>query len=71
MLQTNEKIRLLLRRKGMTITDLANSIGTTRQNLTNKLTRNNFSENELKDIAKALKCSLILEFDDNESDEKI
>ena len=71
MLKTDEKIRLLLRRKEMTVTDLANSIGTTRQNLTNKLKRNNFSENELREIAKALNCSLILEFEDGESVEKI
>lgn len=71
MLKTDEKIRLLLRRKEMTVTDLANSIGTTRQNLTNKLKRNNFSENELREIAKALNCSLILEFEDGESGKKI
>ena len=71
MLKTDEKIRLLLRRKEMTVTDLANSIGTTRQNLTNKLKRNNFSENELREIAKALNCSLILEFEDGERGEKI
>lgn len=71
MLETNEKIRLLLKRKGMTVTSLAESINTTRQNLTNKLNRNNFSENELKDIANALGCSLILEFEDIESKERL
>ena len=71
MLETNEKIRLLLRRKGMTVTRLAESINTTRQNLTNKLNRNNFSENELKEIAEALGCSLILEFEDIKSKERI
>ena len=71
MLETNEKIRLLLKRKGMTVTSLAESINTTRQNLTNKLNRNNFSENELKEIANALGCSLILEFEDVESKERI
>lgn len=71
MLETNEKIRLLLKRKGMTVTSLAESINTTRQNLTNKLNRNNFSENELKEIAEALGCSLILEFEDIKSKERI
>lgn len=71
MLETNEKIRLLLKRKGMNVTSLAESINTTRQNLTNKLNRNNFSENELKEIANALGCSLILEFEDVESKERI
>lgn len=71
MLETNEKIRLLLKRKGMTVTGLAESLETTRQNLTNKLNRNNFSENELKKIAEALGCSLILEFEDTASKERI
>ena len=71
MLQTNEKIRLLLKRKNMTITELAQKIEISRQNLTNKLTRNNFSENELKKIATALNCSLILEFEDSQTKEKI
>lgn len=71
MLETNEKIRLLLKRKGMTVTRLAESLETTRQNLTNKLNRNNFSENELKKIAEALGCSLVLEFEDAASKERI
>lgn len=71
MLETNEKIRILLKRKGMTVTSLSEELNTTRQNLTNKLNRNNFSENELREIARALKCSLILEFEDMESKEKI
>ena len=71
MLETNEKIRLLLKRKGMTITNLADKIDTTRQNLNNKLSRNNFSENELRKIAEAMECSLVLEFEDKESKERL
>ena len=71
MLETNEKIRLLLKRKGMTVTSLAESLETTRQNLTNKLNRDNFSENELRKIAEVLGCSLILEFEDIASKERI
>ncbi|KYH30940.1 hypothetical protein CLTEP_24620 [Clostridium tepidiprofundi DSM 19306] len=51
-----EKIRIVLRRKKMTISNLATSIGTSRQNLTNKLNRDNFSEKELQQIAEALEC---------------
>lgn len=40
----------------MTITDLAIVMGTSRQNLTNKLNRDNFSEKELQQIAEALEC---------------
>ncbi len=55
-IKTNEKIKLLLGRRQMTVTELATRLGTSRQNLTNKLTRNNFSENELREIAEALDC---------------
>jgi transcriptional regulator with XRE-family HTH domain len=55
-LSMGEKIRIVLRRKKMTITDLAIAIGTSRQNLTNKLNRDNFSEKELQQIAEALGC---------------
>ena len=51
-----EKIRILLRRKKMTITDLADILDTSRQNLNNKLNRDNFTEKELQQIAKVLQC---------------
>ena len=54
-----EKIRVVLNRRNMTITELAKQLGTTRQNLTNKFTRNNFSEKEISDIAGALNCEFI------------
>ena len=53
-LSMSEKIRILLRRKKMTITDLADILDTSRQNLTNKLNRDNFTEKELQQIAKVL-----------------
>ncbi len=40
----------------MTLTQLAEALNTSAQNLSNKLTRNNFSELELKSIAEALDC---------------
>lgn len=55
-LTMGEKIRILLRRKKITISDLADMVGTSRQNLTNKLNRDNFSEQELIEIAIALGC---------------
>jgi len=51
-----EKIRILLRRKNVTIVELSNRIGTTNQNLANKFKRDNFSIKELDEIAKALDC---------------
>ena len=46
-------IRILLLERDMTMTDLANRLGKTVQNLSAKLRRDNLSESELLDIAKA------------------
>jgi len=51
-----EKIRILLKRKKMTIIDLAATMGTSNQNLSNKLSRDNFTEQELHKIAEVLGC---------------
>ena len=40
----------------MSITELAESLGTSQSNLSNKLKRDNFSEKELKQIADILDC---------------
>lgn len=69
MLTTAEKIRVILRRKGITITDLANATGQTRQNLTNKFSRDNLTENDMKAIANALGCDLQINFVDRRSGE--
>lgn len=50
------KIRTLLLERKMTIKALAQKIGTTGNNLSNKLARDNFSEQELLEIAEALNC---------------
>ncbi|MBN4069625.1 MAG: transcriptional regulator [Alkaliphilus sp.] len=55
-LSMSEKIRLILRRKNITIVELANRVGTTNQNLANKFKRDNFSIRELEEIAAALDC---------------
>ena len=50
------KIRILLLEKKMTVKELAEKIGTNGNNLSNKLSRDNFSEKELHEIATALDC---------------
>lgn len=55
-LSTAEKIKVALKRRGMTMGDLADKTGQTRQNLSNKMARDNFSEKEIKEIAAALDC---------------
>ncbi len=61
-LTTAEKIKLILGRKNMTLSDLAEGMGTSRQNLHNKMNRNNFSENELRHISEVLGIELSIEF---------
>lgn len=55
-LTMGEKVRILLKRKDITLVELSNRLGTSTQNLTNKLKRDNFSMKELNDIADALGC---------------
>ena len=57
-LTTAEKIKIVLKRRKMTMGELAEKTNQTRQNLSNKMARNNFPEKELKEIAEALDCEL-------------
>lgn len=49
-----EKIKILLVKKKMNITQLAEALDTSQSNLSKKLKRDNFSEKELQDIADVL-----------------
>jgi len=68
---TAEKIRVLLLRKNMTIKQLAEKINDTPSNLGNKLKRNNFPENELREIANALGCTVNITFTNNDTGEQL
>ena len=57
-----EKIKVILGRQKMTIADLAEKLGQSRQNLTNKMTRDNFNEKELFEIANAMDCDFSTSF---------
>ena len=57
-LTMSEKIKVVLKRRGMTMGELAEKTGQTRQNLSNKMTRDNFPEKELRQIAEALDFEL-------------
>ena len=56
VLTLGEKIKIIANRRGLTITQLAEKTGQTRQNLSNKLARDNFTEKEISEIAEALDC---------------
>ena len=67
----SEKIRILLIKRKMTMSELANKIETTPQNLSNKLSRDNFTEKEMKAISGALGCKLDITFTMDETGEEI
>ena len=58
----SKKIKQLLIEKDTTITHLAKLLGTKPQNLTNKLSRDNFTEKDLQEIAKVLNCKYEAKF---------
>ena len=58
----SKKIKHLLIEKNITITQLAKLLDTTPQNLTNKLSRENFKEKNLQQIADVLNCKFEAKF---------
>ena len=49
-----EQYKILLERENKTVADVAAWIGTTRQNLNQKLNRNNLSEKDMEQLAAAI-----------------
>ncbi|PID07140.1 MULTISPECIES: helix-turn-helix transcriptional regulator [unclassified Sporosarcina] len=49
-----KKIKLLMVERDVTAAKLAEMLGTSQSNISNKLKRDNFSENELVEIAESL-----------------
>ena len=71
MLTTAKKIKVIMKRNNFTMTELANQLNCSRQNLSNKMSRNNFDERELTAIANALGYELEINFINRETGEKI
>lgn len=61
-LTATEKIRTLMQRKNISMGDMAESTGQSRQNLSNKMKRGNFSERELEAMAVVLGCTVEIRF---------
>ena len=57
-----EKLRVILKRANKNMGDLAEATGQSRQNLSNKFNRGNFSEKEINDAARALGCTVEIVF---------
>ena len=70
-LTMGEKIKIILNRRNMTLAQLAELTGQSRQNISNKFKRDNFSEKELIEIAQALNCKYIGSFEMNDTNEII
>lgn len=70
-LSMGEKIKVVLKRRNMTLGDLASKTGQSRQNLSNKINRDNFNEKDLKAIAAALDCTYAAQFIMNDTGEVI
>lgn len=70
-LTMGEKIKIILNRRNMTLAQLAEKTNQSRQNLSNKLNRDNFTEKELYTIAGALNCSFEATFIMNDTGEKV
>ena len=71
MLGMAEKIKIVILKRKTTITALADTMGTTRSNLSGKLSRDNFSEKELLEIAEALDCDFDASFTLRDTGEKV
>jgi len=66
-----EKIKIALIKRKLTLKELAERIDSTPSNLSNKIKRDNFPENELHEIAKALNCTFNVSFTMNDTKEQI
>ncbi|MDR1135738.1 MAG: helix-turn-helix domain-containing protein [Clostridiales Family XIII bacterium] len=71
ILTMSEKIKVILNRRNMTLAQLSELVGQSRQNLSNKVNRDNFTERELRIIAEALNCSFSATFKMNDTGEEI
>ena len=70
-LSMGEKIKVVLGRRNMTLGELAEKTGQSRQNLSNKVSRDNFPEKDLRAIAEALNCTYTASFTMNDTGEVI
>lgn len=61
-LSVSEKLRLIMNRQKITMGELAQASGQTRQNLSNKMTRGNFTEKDITELATTLGCTVEVVF---------
>jgi transcriptional regulator with XRE-family HTH domain len=69
-LTLNEKIKIVIKRKGLSAAELAAKLGCSRQNLFMKFKRNSWTEDDLKRIAEVIGCDVEIVFIDRVSGER-
>lgn len=67
----SEKIKIAVIKRKTTISKLAEKLGISQSNLSNKLSRDNFTDKELNKIANALNYDYKASFIDRETGEEI
>lgn len=67
----SEKIKLIMGRRGVTVTKLAEKMNISRQYLTKKFKNEDFTYIELEVIAELLQCDITVSFTDRASKERI
>ena len=70
-LTMGEKIKIILNRRNMTLAQLAEKTGQSRQNMSNKMSRDNFNEKDLYEIAQVLDCTFSANFTMNDTGEEV
>lgn len=71
ILTTDEKLKILIKRQHMTLGDLADRLGYSRQNLHQRLKRKAWSEDDLRNLADKLGCDLEITFIDRATGERL
>jgi transcriptional regulator with XRE-family HTH domain len=66
-----KKVKLLLVERDMTLTELAEKLGKTVQNISAKLRRDNLSEKELREIASCCDATFQVSFILNDSGKEV
>ena len=60
-LSFNEQIAVIMKRQGVTVAELAQRLGKSRQNVNNRLKNSDFTTAEMRDYAAALGCTIEIE----------
>lgn len=66
-----EKIKIAMLKRNISLKDLAEKLNQSPQNISGKFKRDNFKEDELREIAEALGCSINIDLIMDDTGEKI